>query len=155
MHELARGPAQGTKPFVVCRHIGGSGTLVVHIEDDNLEQETGHRPVARAGVATVKVRRKPAVVALPNKRAPSPDTSRPTVDDPTPFAAYVQVGAFRNRSRAERAGASALRSLNGEPALGVRVEPFAKIFRAELGPIDPSAAKVFARACSRLAMNAG
>ncbi|WP_066858838.1 SPOR domain-containing protein [Sphingobium sp. TCM1] len=124
-----------------------AGTLIVHIEDNNLERETGHRPVARAGVPTVKGRITPPVTALSAKQTPAPDTARPTIDDAAQFKAYVQVGAFRDRHRAEQAGASALRSLNGQPALAVRVKPFAKIFRAELGPIDPSAAK---RLCARL-----
>lgn len=126
--------------------LAAGGLLVVNIEDDTLEQETGGTPRSGSSPAISTV-----APSTPTPPAPLPSVSKlashaaPRASDKK--RAYVQIGAYQSEARAAREGRQVLREL-GDPAdIGVRIEPFRSLYRLQLGPLAvPDAAPL----CQRL-----
>ncbi|MFY9350216.1 MAG: SPOR domain-containing protein [Sphingobium sp.] len=122
------GLRKGRSHLIFATILAVAGTLVVRIEDDHLEQETGRRPAAHAGVPEIDP-------ARPNP----PPSNRPTAAPPA--ATYVQIGAYASQALAERKAQAARETLDAANRPGVRVDPFRKLYRAQLGPMPEQDAR--------------
>lgn len=122
------GLRKGRSHLIFATILAVAGTLVVSIEDDHLEQETGGRPAARAEVP--KIDRPFAKPATSNRPIPPP-----------PAATYVQIGAYGSRALAEEKARAVQQGLDAANRPGVRVEPFRKLYRAQLGPVPGGEAR--------------
>lgn len=122
------GLRKGRSHLIFATILAVAGTLVVHIEDDHLEQETGRRPAPRAVVPKID---------RPRPNLPVPN--RPTAASPA--ATYVQIGAYGSRALAEEKARAVQQATDAANRPGVRVEPFRKLFRAQLGPVPVAEAR--------------
>jgi hypothetical protein len=140
------GLRKGRSHLLFALVLAAGGLLVVNIEDDTLERETGGTPRSGSSPAI-----SPVAPSTPTSPAPIPPVSKlaarpaPQVSDTK--RAYVQIGAYQSEARAAREGRQVLREL-GDPAdIGVRIEPFRSLYRLQLGPLAvPDAAPL----CQRL-----
>lgn len=126
------GLRKGRSHLIFATILAFAGTLVVRIEDDHLEQETGRRPAPRAGVPKI------------NRPLPSASPNRPGADPPA--ATYVQIGAYASRTLAEQKARAVQQGLDAANRPGVRVEPFRKLYRAQLGPMSEEDARALCNA---------